>query len=135
MRRFLAVLLVLTGGFALSCGDSGPSGPKPNKDPIAGWLKVRLNTPNADDGGIMFTISGGQIDSIKSAYPDLFTSAAGSSRRVIVAGNLTTGGIVAELLVPDVEMAANYSANVEQVAARDSYEQRSASAVTLSVER
>ena len=136
MRRFLTILLVLTGSFVLSCGDSGPSEPKPNENPVPGWLSVRLSTPNADDGGIMFTISGGQIDSIKSAYPDLFTSSAGNaSKQVIVAGHLPTGVVVAELLVPNVELVANYGATVEQVAARDTYQQRPVSGVSLVVER
>jgi hypothetical protein len=52
-----------------------------------------------------------------------------------VVGTLTAGGVVAEVLVPDVESATNYSATVEQVAARDTYQQRSASSVSLAVER
>ncbi|MBT8397371.1 MAG: hypothetical protein HKO65_12895 [Gemmatimonadetes bacterium] len=134
MRRVLVALLVLTGGFALSCGDSGPSGPDPSKDPVAGWLKVRLTTPNADDGGIMFAISGGQIDSVKSAYSEFYMSSVGASKRVIVAGTLPTGSIVAEILIPNIEQASNYSATVEQVAAKDTYQQRSASGVSLVLE-
>ena len=134
MRRLLAVLILVTVGCVLSCGDSGTSGPSPSKDPVAGGLKVRLTTPNADDGGIMFAISGGQIDSIKSAYSDFYSSTAGGSKRVIVAGTLPTGSVAAETLIPDIELAGNYNATVEQVAARDTFQQRSASGVSLVLE-
>ena len=57
MRALTAVALVVLGVLALSCGDSNPSEPSPPEDPIPGWLKVRLTTANADNGGIIaFTI-------------------------------------------------------------------------------
>lgn len=136
MRALPIVAVLALGLFALSCGDSNTSGPDPEPDPVAGWLSVRLTTSNSDDGGIMFTVSGGQIDSIRSSYSELHTAAAGStSRRVIVAGTLTPGGVIAEVLVPNVQSATNYSATVEQVAARDTYQQRPTSSVSLAVER
>jgi hypothetical protein len=136
MRALAAVALVALGVVALSCGDSNSSTTGPDPDPVAGWLKVRLTTSNADDGGVMFLLSGAQIDSVRSTYPELYTERFTTSTvRVIVAGNLTNGGVVAEVLVPDVESATNYSAAVEQVAARGTYEQRPASSASLSLEK
>ena len=135
MRHLLWLVLVGMAALLLSCGDSGSSGPEPPPDPIQGWLKIRLGSPNADDGGIMFTVSGGQVDSVRSAYSDLFFSSGNASpRRIIVAGNLTSG-IVAEIQVPDVASVAQYSATLQEAAARESYEQRSVSLYSLAVER
>ncbi len=136
MRALLVVALLGLGVAALSCGDSGPSGPGPEKEPVPGWMKVRLSSPNTDDGGIMFMLSGGQIDSIRSSFSNLHTATfSPTARRVIVAGNLTAGGVVAEVLVPDLRATASYTAAVEQVAVRDTYEQRPASSVSLVLER
>jgi hypothetical protein len=128
----VAVALVLIAG----CGDSGGSGPEPEPDPIPGWLKVRLDTPNADDGGIMFTVSGGAIESVRSSFLDLYVSQGSSTlKRIIVAGNLPNGTVLVELKVPDVQDAEDYSAIVDQVASGDSFVQRTASGYSLSVER
>jgi len=135
MRTLLWAILIGASALLLSCGDSGSSGPEPPADPIPGWLKVRFNSPNADDGGIMFTVSGGQIDSVRSAYSDLFVSAGNASpKRIIVAGNLTSG-IVVEIQVPDVGSVAGYTAAVEEVAARETFQQRPVSVFSLVVER
>ena len=122
--------------FLPGCGDSGPPGPEPKPDPIPGWIRVRLDSPNGDDGGIMFTVSGGQMDSIRSSYPDLYVSSGNTTvKRIIVAGNLTSGTTVAELMVPDVQSAASYSVTVDEVASRVSYVQRQVSGYSLTVER
>ena len=52
-----------------------------------------------------------------------------------MAGNLTSGGVVVEVLVPDVELSANYSATPGEVAARDTYQQRQVSTYSLVIER
>jgi hypothetical protein len=136
MRAFLAAALLVLGVFALSCGDSDTSGPGPDKEPVPGWMKVRLSSTSADDGGIMFLLSGAQIDSVRSSFPDLFPARfSPTAMRVIVAGSLTNGEVVAEVLVPDLEALASYTVAVEQVAARDTYEQRPASSVSLTLER
>jgi hypothetical protein len=136
MRLFLWTSLMAASVLLLSCGDSTPSEPGPEEDPIPGWLRIRLISPNSDDGGILFTVAGGQVDSIRSGFPDLYVSPGSTtSRQVLVAGNLATGGVVAELLVPNVKVVANYTATVQQVAARATFQQRQASTVTLVVER
>ena len=135
MKYFPSILLIGVAALILSCGDSGSSGPEPTPDPIPGWLKVRFNSPNADDGGVMFTVAGGQIDSVRSAYSDLFVSTGSASpKRIVVAGNLISG-IVAEIQVPDVGSVAQYNATVEQVAARGTFQQRAVSVFSLVVER
>jgi hypothetical protein len=118
------------------CGDSGGSGPEPEPDPVPGWLKVRLDSPNVDDGGILFTVAGGPVESIRSSFLDLYVSQGSTTvKRVIVGGNLTSGAILIELKVPDVQDVEDYSATVDEVAARESFVQRSASAYSLTVER
>jgi hypothetical protein len=52
----------------------------------------------------------------------------------IVAGSLISG-ILVEVKVPDVALVAQYTASVEQVAARETFQQRQVSAFSLVVER
>ena len=136
MRLFLWITLATATILVLSCGDSTPSEPPPPPDPIPGWLKIRLNSPNSDDGGIMFMVSGGQIDSVRSAFSDLFVSQGSTTaKRVIVGGDLTSGGLLVEIRVPDVASISDYAITVEQVAARENFQQRQVSAYSLAVER
>lgn len=135
MRALLCIAVLGSALLASGCGDSSPSEPKP-PEPQPGWLRIRLNSPNADDGGVMFRVSGARIDSIRSVYPDLFVAPGGASPlRVVVAGNLANGSVLAEIKVPDVQDVAEYAATVDQVASRATFQQRPASAFTLVVER
>ena len=136
MKHIPWIVLVVAGLLVLSCGDTNPSQPPPPPDPIPGWLRIRLNSPNTDDGGIMFTVSGGQIDSVRSSYPEVFFSPGTPSlRRIIVAGDLPSGSVLAEIMVPDVQSVADYATTVEQAAARETFEQRAVSGYSLVVER
>lgn len=133
MRRLLPILLLALLAVGLSCGDSEPSGPP---DPIPGWLRIRFTSPNTDDGGVLFTISGGTVTSVRSPYPDLFVTPSGTlPLRVLVAGNLASGVVVAEIQVPDVQTATDYTVVVEEVASRDTFEQREVSTYSLVVEQ
>ncbi|MEE8385082.1 MAG: hypothetical protein V3S01_04120 [Dehalococcoidia bacterium] len=84
----------------------------------------------------MFTVSGTQIDSIRSAFSDLFISQGSSAtKRVIVAGDMSSGSLLIEMLVPDVASVSGYVVTVEQVASRETFQQRQTSAYSLAVER
>ena len=134
--RLLSVPLAVAAILLPGCGDSGGSGPEPKPVPVPGWIKVRIDSPNADDGGIMFTVSGGPIESVRSSFLDLYVSQGSTTlKQIIVAGNLTDGAVLVELKVPDVLVFEGYSASVGQVAARDSFVQRAASGYSLTVER
>jgi hypothetical protein len=122
--RALLLLAGLCSLGACSHDDSGPT---------AGILNVNLSTPNTDDGALLFTVSGGPVDSV--AAPDLRLYSARldpTTLRVIVMGNLGSGG-VARIYIADSRLASNYSATVNQVAARGSYTQRDPAAYTLSL--
>jgi hypothetical protein len=136
MRTWPSVaVLLLAGTLLASCGDGSPSEPAP-APPIPGWLKVRMTSPQQDDGGILFALSGGPIESVRTSYPELLTSeGALPPKRVLVVGDLTSGSVVAEILVPDVRKVADYRATVEQVASRASFQQRGTPDYRLTVER
>jgi hypothetical protein len=127
-RRFrLGVLLLLVLPLA-PCGD--PSG---NDRPVSGWLALRLSSPNADDGGVLITVTGATIDSMRTIHPQLLTlRESATSIRAVIGGNLSTGTI-AEILVPDTRQAARYSATIQEVAARTTFQQRALTGYTLSV--
>jgi len=136
MRRWSTLAaLVLAGGLALSCGDGNPSEPEP-PPPVPGWLKVRLTSPHTDDGGVLFALSGGPVDSVRTSYPDLLRSEGlASPTRILVAGDLTSGSVVVEILVSDVQKVADYVAVLEQVASRATFEQRALAGYGLVVQR
>lgn len=123
-RRWLGLL---AAALLLTCGES-------TEPPTPGWIDVRLDTPNTDDGGIIFVVSGGQIDSVRSAL-DVFSSRQSeTSWRVLVAGN-ARAGVIAQLWVQDVTSDSAYAAVVEEVASRTTFEQRPLSGYALTVQR
>jgi hypothetical protein len=102
-----------------------------NIGPTAGTLNVTLTSPNTDDGAVLFTISGGPVDSLTAPGQQVYTSRLDSNTlRVILIGQLEAG-TVAQMYLPDVRLASNYSATVNQAAARTSYAQRNPAAYSV----
>jgi hypothetical protein len=131
MRDGLAFFFVLA---VSSCtneegGPTEPEGPAPT----TGTLSVQLTSPNANDGGVMFTVSGGTITAVTSTAYSIFTAQPSSSiRKVVVVGNVTSGVLVT-LAVPDVSQAGQYTVVLEQASARDTYAQQNLSGYSLQV--
>ena len=104
MRRQLVPLALLS--LAAACGDGGPTGPA---GPVPGVLKIALTTPNADDGALLFTVSGGRISTVDAAaagyqiytaQPDTLTT------RILVTGDIGAGEVV-RIHVPDTRSACS----------------------------
>jgi hypothetical protein len=118
--------LVLAGLALAACSDDAAA-------PFEGALNVRLTTPNSDDGAVLFTLSGGSLDSVVAVNDEIYSARSDARTiQVIVTGNLQNGPI-ARIYVPDVRQAGKYSATVEQVAARSSYLQRDPASYSLRV--
>ena len=130
MRRQLVPLALLS--LAASCGDGGPTGPA---GPVPGVLKIALTTPNADDGALLFTVSGGRISTVDAAaagyqiytaQPDTLTT------RILVTGDIGAGEVV-RIHVPDTRSAAAYHATIAQAASRATFAQRVLAGYALAV--
>ncbi|HWA40335.1 MAG TPA: hypothetical protein VG712_01925, partial [Gemmatimonadales bacterium] len=119
-------LLGAVGG----CGGGGGDGS--SAEP--GFLDLTLNTPNADDGALLFKVVGGTVDSVVAGamVQDGSYAAVTGGTRIVVAGNLTDG-IVARVHVPDVNDAGDYSVVIEQVAVRNTFTQRSLTGYSMAV--
>lgn len=123
----LRLVFALALAVALTTCGTEPAGP--------GWLDVHLVSPATDDGGVMFAVRGAPIDSVRSAFPDLYTNRVSASEwEVIVVGSVSST-IVARLWVPDLDAVARYSATIEQVASGLTYAQRAVGAYAMRVER
>jgi len=89
--------------------------------PVAATLQVSLSTPFTDDGALLFTVTGGRVDSVDAPGYTLYTSQTDpATLQVILTGNLSPG-IVAHVHIPDERVASQYSASINQVAARETY--------------
>jgi len=120
-----AVLLVLGCG-----GSDTPAGP------VAGPLRVVVTSPNADDGAVMFQVTGVVDSAVVPAGFTLYQSVPGPNViRAIVTGNIATGSNLLTLYVADVGKASSYTTQVLQVAARVTYAQRPVGAYTLTVQK
>src|SRR4051794_26433603 len=118
-RLFGCSIVVLAGVLGMLDGCSGqPSAP------VAATLQVSLSTPFNDDGALLFTVTGGRVDSVDAPGYTLYTSQADpATLQVILTGNLSPG-IVAHVHIPDERVASQYSASISQVAARETYIER-----------
>jgi hypothetical protein len=124
--RSPGALFVLLAAFLVACSDDTNS-------PTAGTMNLNLATPNSDDGGLLFTVTGGPVDSVVATSGRVYSAKVDpNSFRVIIAGNLTAGTI-ARIYLPDLRRATEYSATVSQAAARGSYVQREPAGYTLTL--
>ncbi len=132
MKRWFLVWILLAAVYACADGGVTGPGPTPSQAPVQGWLNVQLTTPNADDGGIMFTVAGGPIDSVRFVHEGFASAVSDSIWRFLATGELSTGAI-AQLLVPDVDNASLYRPEIQQVAALLTYGQRDLAGYRLQV--
>jgi len=126
MTRLRLLLPVVLATALTTCG-TDPAGP--------GWLDVKLVSSATDDGGVMFTVRGAPIDSVRSTFPDLYTNRVSASEwEVIVVGNVSST-TVARLWVPDLDAVARYTATIDQVASGLTYAQRAVGDYSIRIER
>jgi hypothetical protein len=98
-----------------------------------GALQVTLDSPNNDDGAVLFTIVGGPVDSVVPVNDQIYSARSNAKAiQVIATGNIGNGTI-ARIYVPDIRLTAKYSATVKQVAARGSYVQHDPASYTVSI--
>lgn len=127
-RWVVALVAVLSLGTA--CSDDATGGAAP-----AGTLTLRLTTPHADDGAVLFEVSGPPIDSATAVNASLrlFTRRASGSTVVGVVVGAFTNGAVVTLRVPDVGAAPGYAARVLEVADRENALRASLSGYAITV--
>jgi hypothetical protein len=125
--RFLLFVLVLgTLGAVTGCSHD-------TIEPTAGTLKVTLASPNTDDGAVLFTVSGGPVDSVAAGGHQVYSARLDTNTlRVVVIGDIGSGTF-ATIYLADSRLASGYSGTVNQVAARVSYAQRDPASYSLSL--
>ena len=78
----LAAFFML-GVLSCSGGSTGPA---------SGLLTLELHSPNGDDGAVMFTITGGPVDSIEAEGQSIYSASINSTTlRVVITGDLHSG--------------------------------------------
>jgi hypothetical protein len=133
--RILLGALALVGLGLSGCGGDGGNG----HNPTPGNLTVALTAQSSAPGAVLFTVSGGAISgvTVSGGYHVYQTSLSGTSRRVLVTGNITAGALVT-IAVPDINKASQYNATVNQVAARSTaavpYQQLTPGGFTIDVQ-
>lgn len=124
--------LALTLGAAVGLGllpscSSEPAGP------TQAILTVTLTTSNGDDGAVLFTLSGGPVDSVEAVGYSVYSARIDANTiRVIVTGALGPGP-VARIRIPDQRQISGYLVIVNQVAARTTYQQRDPGGYSLAL--
>jgi len=101
--------------------------------PMSGSLNVKLSSLRGDDGAVLFTISGGPVESVEAVSGTVRSAQIDANTlRVVITGNLSAGAI-ARVRIADVTQASRYSATVNQVAARSSYVPRDPGQYSISL--
>ncbi|MEX0691946.1 MAG: hypothetical protein WD934_05105 [Gemmatimonadales bacterium] len=124
MKRLLPFMTVVV----LATCDSGPQ---------AGELVIALASPNQQDGAVAFTLTAAEPNTIASLTAGCtgcqvwMTRVNDAQVRAIVTGSIVPGTLV-RATVSDVKQPDQYSASLQQVAAR-SYELRGLSGYSLTV--
>lgn len=129
VRWILAILLLLGG--VTSCIDNPYS-----VGPRAGTLRLQLSTPRADDGAVLFEVSGPEIESVVAANASLLLFSRRTNGDTIAGVILGVGGsgTVATLRVPNDAAASEYRARVLEVADRQDGLRASLAGYVLTVE-
>ena len=105
--------------------------------PVSGTLVMSLTTPNADDGAILFSLSGAAIDNpaaVAASDVFFFRATGSTSINAVVVGDISAGALVS-FDVPDVGAASSYSTTITEVADRNNALRTSLSGYVLSISR
>ena len=118
--RYIPALIVAT---LVACSAESTVGVPTNtaNPPIAGWLTVKLTTPNTNDGAVQLALTGPAVDSVVFVGYDGFSTRSDDAVDMVVIGQITSGD-VARIHVPDTTIASQYQATVSAAATRDSYQ-------------
>lgn len=93
--------LAIGGVFAVACG-GGDNGTGPGNGGTGGSggttanavYDMTLASPNSDDAGVMFVVSGGTVDSVTApAGAVAYTMPVGGNVRVVLGGNIHPGSL------------------------------------------
>jgi len=110
-RSLLPVILLAS----CSSGTTGPT---------SGNLNLNLASLQGDEGAVLFTITGGPVESVQATSGAVYLAQIEpNTLRVVVSGNLTAGTI-ARVRIADLSQAGQYSVAVNQVAVRSTYAPR-----------
>lgn len=131
MNRVRVALFAGAAFLTFACGGGGdrtPTQPSPQQptQPTApaampGTLTVQLVTPNADDGAILFDLTGPAAAADIVAVPQgavVHSRVNGTTTRVAVFGSLSAGALL-RFSVPDVNAAPQYAAKVTEASDRN----------------
>jgi hypothetical protein len=127
-------LPIAATSFAVALGLLGACSSE-SSGPAAASLDVSFSTSAGDDGAVLFTVLGGPVDSVEAPGYQLYSARLDAKTlRVVVVGNLSSGTI-ARIHIADERSLPQYSAVINQVAARGSYMQRDPVSYSLTVVR
>jgi len=125
-------LAAMVGAMAavVACGGGESPSETKNPTPAEVTLALTLTTPNAGDGGLLFTVTGPSILAVTvrsglEMTQRTTTDNGLTTSTVLVRGDLTTGPI-GSITIRGADARAAYTTNVQQVAAGTSggYAQR-----------
>jgi hypothetical protein len=99
---------------------------------MSGILNVTLSSIHNDDGAVLFTISGGPVESIEAVSGTVHRAQVdANTTRVVITGNLGSGPI-ARVRIADLGQSSSYTVAMSQVAA-SSYEPRDLADYSISL--
>jgi len=115
------VAMVASTATVVACGGGESPSETRNPTPTEATLILTLSTPNAGDGGILFTVSGPSILGVTARsgleITQRTTTDTGlTTSTVLVRGDLTSGPI-GSITVRGADSRAAYTTQVQQVAA------------------
>jgi hypothetical protein len=108
-----AILIPLAAIVALAtCGGGNDENPTP------GSLVVQVTSTTSADGAILLMIQGSKITNVHASRGTIQTAVIDNTHvKVLLLGSLGSGNLI-EFDVPNPGKVANYTATIEQVAAR-----------------
>jgi hypothetical protein len=131
LTKLSAVLAFCVTACAGDGGEVTPTQPSADR----GWVALVLATPNANDGALLISVSGGAVLGVTESNYDILSSASGPSGvKLLVRGHIVAGPI-ATIELPDRKRLPHYRVTVEQAAARSTYQQQNTSAYGVTVSR
>lgn len=123
-QEFVAWSGDCTGATACQLSVTRDATVSPRFAALQGTVSLTLSTPNADDGGVMFTVSGPSIFGITPApgielAESRATANGVTTATILVRGNLASG-VVGTLNVRGVHVDSPYTTQIREAAARAS---------------